>query len=146
MKLRALMFVFAFVAGPAHAAAPTLESAFARRLMRARNAGEIERLRGQFDRARVARLSCALQVARGTAPLGCYEILATERAWRILDERRFLRRRRRLDAACAHAALRLKVPGVGDAAANVSADCRGRVREAQLTRRYRDGGTEWSED
>ena len=129
---------------PARAA--SLETVFARRLMHARRSIDLERLRAQFDHARIARLTCHLQVARGTAPIECYEVLATERAWRVLDEATYRRRRFQLDAACARATLNQRVPDAGTSLAHVSRACGSRVKQVRLDLAYRRGDRGWSED
>ena len=143
-----ILFVWIWIgAGPASAVTSVSpESAFVSRLVRARRPADVERVRGQFDHLRISRLSCDLQVARGIAPLQCYEVLATERAWRMISPAQFRRRRRRLDAACAAAAMNLRVPTAVVALGHVSADCVARVGEARLNLDYQREDRPWSGD
>ena len=126
--------------------ATTLESAFAVRLTHARAAGDVARVRAEYDRARVATLRCAVQTARGLAPLACYRALTIAETWGIRAKKDGATERRRLDLACADAAARLRVPAGDQDLAAVTAECRTRVREAQGTARYRDDDGIWSGD
>ena len=148
MKFRALVFIavtWCLAQSPV-ARAHSLESAYARLLIRARSTARADLLKTRFERARVAQLTCRLQLDRGLAPIACYEVLITERDWALRTPAEISLTRRGLDHRCARAAAGLRVPAGEESLRHVGPACAARIRDARAIEAYRREDPAWSGD
>lgn len=125
--------------------AATLEQEYVQRLNRAQ-ASQVDGLFDHFERIRVLRLACRLQLKEKKVPSACYEAVAAEDKWIPRPKAKAEALRKELDERCARAARRLNVPSRGNLRPELSASCRKKVEEAWRIQAYRQGGEAWSSD
>jgi hypothetical protein len=134
MRFSALLFIYI----AASQALASVDADYGRSLARARRPEDIRRATADFERLKVAREACRLQLRARSAPLACYEALALENP----------KRRRellvKLDGLCAESAALLKVPRVSASESAVSPKCRKFLTEAREIRKYREKRPDWS--
>jgi hypothetical protein len=112
-------------------------------LARARSRAEAEAAWSAYERLRVARSACEIQLHERSVPAACYETLALESASGLVDARERDRRRQDLDRRCARAAQRLNVHA--EDSGSVSGECARAVKEAREIQAYRAQDSEdWS--
>ena len=71
----ALMALFSF------ASFANLDEAYVHRLARARSASQVRKLNENYERLRILRRACRLQVDQAAIPVACFETAQTEREW-----------------------------------------------------------------
>jgi hypothetical protein len=134
MRFSALLFIYV----AASQAFASVDADYALSLARARRPADIRRATENFERLKVARAACRLQLRARSAPLACYEALALE------NPRRRRELREKLDGLCAESAALLKVPRAEASESAVSPKCRKFLSEAREIRKYREKRPDWS--
>lgn len=119
------------------AGADSLESRFLQRLSRAQSSAQASAAAAEYDKFKIARVACAIELKEKLVPKSCYELLQLESP--LPAERRD--RERRLDQLCRSAARDFKVPDHDGAA--LSPACAAWVKEAREIRAYR-AAEDWS--
>lgn len=117
--------------------ADSLEHHILAQLSSARSIAEIESIRSYFDRLRIARTACQIQLKSEMVPSTCYRALQLEREIGLhKDPHEKLRLETRLDNFCIRAANKLHIESA--AIQDVSPTCRRKVIEAQRIQAYRE--------
>ena len=141
MKIFFLILIW-FAAIAAHA--DQLESEYLRRLNRA-GAADVENVRARFERIRMLRLACGLQMRARDVPVSCFAAEREENMWGLRARADRLALLRRLNDICAGAARALRVPPRESPGLEVlSPVCRARVQEAWKIQAFRLDGQPWS--
>jgi hypothetical protein len=137
--LAILLYIFTFT----RLWAANLESQYLTSLARARTGIEIERLRHEYSRLKVAQTACRIQLHEKTVPVSCYEAVELESAAAPRAEK--VARLIHLDRLCAAAAARSGYKSKV-LSPSVSRACAKKIAEARAIQNYRDGeSADWSE-
>ncbi len=116
-------------------------------IARAKSAAEVHRVVEDFEKLKISRAACRLQIKKKQVPLACYESLFLEIKKglhpRSIDR---IRLSARLDELCAEAAQKFQMPREFPLSIGVSAQCRKYIADANEIRRYRESNPTWSDN
>jgi hypothetical protein len=119
--------------------AETLEQKVLTELSAARSPAEVEEIRGFFERLRIARTACQIQLDGDMVPSVCYRVLQLElRLGLHKSPREQTRLKAHLDQLCAKASAKLNIESISFE--SVSPECRKKIAEAQKIQAYRASG------
>lgn len=111
----------------------TLDQIEIKKISRAKSAVEIEQIRSDSEKIRIARLACKIQMRSRVIPESCYQALALEEKFGLRQNRDLITR---LDQKCVGAAQRLHKILVSNLK-NLSPTCRSSVVRAQELMAYK---------
>ena len=137
--------VFGWVLNFAQAGPLDLEQEYIRRLNHATSIREIESLQATFEKMRVARLACRMQISSALVPSSCFEALRLEQRWGLRTQSVTAKLELDLNERCRKSAQGLRLPTFDFDLNDLSKVCRQEVEEARAIQAYRARNSDvWS--
>jgi hypothetical protein len=130
-----LVFLAVILVSPRSGQAEALSSLTLKKMIKAKNAQDLDQIVRGFDDLRILRMACDLQLKSKTVPASCYQALALEKKWGLSSPAKTAQMRERIDQRCAEAAE--KFSGLdGLDRSSLSSSCRLAVARAKELRQY----------